>query len=156
MRFIGLFIAIPFIIHHARTNQQRNAPATPVSYGVAMPSGYYSDTAVAGSPHLASLQSFEAQIGDSSMTDSGRDLWRQQIAGQRVQWVGYVFTPRDAIGGPAIASDMDPSTPVIHLQTATKSAKTGLRRIPEGTRVKIDGVLMDEHWLHVIDVSPAW
>lgn len=107
-------------------------------------------------PNVTSLQAFESQAADTTMSNDDRDLWRQQIAGQRVQWTGYVFTPRDGIGGPALTSSFDRGASVIHLQTASKAARNELRGIPDGAKVQIDGVLMDDHWLHVINVTRSW
>ena len=142
-RMLWLFIAVPCAFnwlhgHHRPAHAQPQAVvSTPVAYQV--PS--------AVEPSVTSLEAFESQAAQPMDVDA-RNVWREQVGGQRVQWIGYVFTSPDGV--PALASTSDRALPSIHLQTASRAAKSELRGIAEGAKVQIDGVLMDDQWLHVI------
>ena len=162
---MGLLIFIPWVIigqinSHNRHVQAQFSPATPITAATYRPTNYpyhaYQQPTPVPAADVSTLTAFETQLAVGFVSDDARDQWRQQIVGQRVHWTGYVFTPRDGIGAPALASSMDHAAPAIHLQTATHSAKNQFRGIPDGSKVQIDGVLMDDHWIHVIDVSRTW
>jgi hypothetical protein len=155
-RFFWLLFIVPWIIisrfnaHNSHVNPQPPQPVmtAPVSYDGSSSAPIELD--------VTSLPAFESQAADTTMSKDDRDLWRQQIAGQRVRWTGYVFIPHDGIDGPALTSSFDRAASAIHLQTASKAARNELQRIPDGAKVQVDGVLMDDHWLHVIHVTRSW
>jgi len=148
-----MFLAIPWVFGHFHGNRWQ-APAAPKPV-LSTPATYEFPTGHPIAPDLSSLESFQTQAREP-MSTSAREGWVQQVAGQRVEWIGYVFTPQDGSGAPALASTSDRNLPPIHLQTASKSAKVQLHGIPEGAKVRIQGVLMDDQWLHVIHATRVW
>ena len=99
---------------------------------------------------LSSLESFSQARQSWSSSHNEKKHFAELVIGRRVHWFGRLQSSWRP--GTFYLISGDRSGVSIHLMPATDKVKQQTRQIPENSSVEIEGVLMDDQWMHLVDV----
>lgn len=100
---------------------------------------------------LSTLESFDQARQSWSQDKAERKRFADAVTGRRVHWTGRLRSSLRP--GTFKLTSIDPqSSAIIRLMPATAEAKEQAKKIKSGTMVEIDGVMMDEQWVHMLSV----
>ena len=140
----AMFIAKAFV-HHAAPPLPAT-PAPPVEQSGPLDSDI--------SDALSSLESFDQARQSWTQDKAERKRFADLVPGRRVHWTGHLRSWLRP--GTFKLTSTDPQSPAtIRLMPATAEAKEQAKKIKSGTMVEIEGVMMDEQWVHMVSVRPV-
>ena len=125
-------------------------PATPVAVPSIEP-GEQIDTDVTAA--LSSLESFSQARQSWGASRGEKKHFAELVTGSRVHWFGRLQSSWRPGTFNLVSGDRSGLS--IHMMPATDKAKQQARAIPENSSVEVEGVLMDDQWMHLVDVRPA-
>jgi hypothetical protein len=128
---------------HVATRRSVTAPS-PVVVSPALPPPAESF------PDVTSLEGFIAWRADHA-ADHKHD--KKFLEAQEVRWTGTL--KKSLIPGRFDLTDESRGKASVRLLPVTADAKDDIRRLDSGARVRIEGVLMDEHSVHVVSVRES-
>jgi hypothetical protein len=100
---------------------------------------------------LASLEAFSDARRSCAGSKSEKNRFAGLVTGRRVRWTGILRSSWRP--GSFILVGGEPRTNAsIRMMPATAEAREQVRQIPVNTTVEIEGVLMDDQWLHLLSV----
>jgi hypothetical protein len=149
---IGCFVGSMLVraIFHVRAVSMVAAPAS-VSALAVPHAGPQVGGDEGGDSEVSSLNAF-VESRDSGLADiRSRADFAARVAGRRIHWSGTLETSW-APGAFKLAANESRGAPFIYLRPASSKAKSELRRIAAGTRVEIEGVVMDDNAVHLLSV----
>ena len=145
---MGLLIAM-FVakgLFHART-----APLAPPVATPSIEPGEQIDSDVTAA--LSSLESFSQARQSWGASRSEKRHFAELVTGSRVHWFGRLQSSWRPGTFNLISGNRSGLS--IHMMAATDKAKRQVTEIPENSSVEVEGVLMDDQWMHLVDVRLA-
>jgi len=122
-------------------------PPSPVAPSVEPGDPIDSDVTAA----LWSLESFSQARQSWAGSHSEKKRFAEQVRGRRVSWFGRLQSSWRP-GAFDLLSGDPTSGASIRMMPATTQVKEQARQIPPNTTVEVEGVLMDDQWLHLLKV----
>ena len=123
-----------------------SAPPPVLVSPVPGPQGYFEDQP---KPDVATLERYV--VWRSEQATAGRKQLKKFVEGQEIRWTGTL--KKSAWPGRFdLMEDPSRGKESVRLVPVTADAKDDLRRIDTATRIEVDGVLMDEHSVHIVSV----
>jgi hypothetical protein len=129
----------------------RSRTATPPS--VATPALDSSDPIDADvTSALFSLEAFSQARQSWAGSHSERNRFAELVTGRRVRWVGTLQSSWRPGAYNLVSSDRTANAS-IKMMPATAEAKQQVKQIAPNTPVQVEGVLMDDQWMHLLNVQ---
>jgi hypothetical protein len=126
-------------------------PHSPPKIPAALPSEQNGPLGFETPSALSSLEAFDQARRSWGETKHDEKRFSEAVIGRRVRWQGhlrYSLKP----GTFMLASDPSEANASVCLMPATAETKRQVRRIPPDTKVEVEGVLMDDQWLHLMRI----
>jgi|SRR5579859_5480637 len=147
LRCLLLFWLVVFAVKSFRHAVSQPPVATPAPVIVSPPTFPQDSPGPEVRPDLTSLDAFAVWRANHRLTEQSR----KQLEGRDIRWTGTL--KKSFIPGRYDLAQLDSQgNQSVRMIPVTDDAKQDLGRLQSGAQIEIEGILMDEHSLHLVTV----